>query len=248
MLRLLAEALPGAVRAMTRKQLLRLIERDEQLRALRDWAKDKLADDPGHDLAHALRVAMWTMRLAPGASQRECTAAALLHDIVNLPKDSPERARASELSATEARRVLPGFGFEPQAVRRIADAVRDHSYSRGAVPKTELGRGLHDADRLEALGVLGVFRTISTGTRMGADYFDADDPWAESRALNDLRFCVDHFFTKLLRLPDTLQTAAGRQEARRRAARMQRLLEELGDEVGVPYAGGAANADAASGA
>ena len=81
------------------------------------------------------------------------------------------------------------------------------------------------ADRLEALGALGLCRTLSTGARMGARYFHPQDPWAQDRELDDRAFTVDHFFTKLLRLAPTLQTEAGRAEAHRRAAFMERFVD-----------------------
>src|SRR5690606_38630238 len=105
---------------------------------------------------------------------------------------------------------------------------------RGATPRSDLGRALQDADRLESLGVLALFRTISTGVRMGARYFDGADPWAEERPLDDLRFTVDHFFTKILRLHETMQTAVGRAEAKRRTAVLERILDELAVELGRP--------------
>ncbi len=198
-------------------------------------ARERLDDDPGHDVAHCLRVARWAVRLGAGAvDRREAIAAALLHDVVNVPKDSPDRARASELSAAVARELLPRFGFAADAVDRIADAVRDHSYSRGATPETPLGRALQDADRLEALGALGIFRTATCGAKMGARYFHPDDPWARGRPLDDVRFTVDHFFQKLLGLAETMNTAAGRAEAERRTAFLRAFLEQLGHEIGEP--------------
>lgn len=209
--------------------------RREGLEELLEQVRARLDDDPGHDLSHCLRVALWTARLGgEGVDRREALAAALLHDVVNLPKDSPDRARASELSAEVARDLLPRHGFDAAAVERVAEAIRDHSYSRGATPTGALGRALQDADRLEALGALGILRTASTGARMGARYFDPDDPWARDRALDDLRFTVDHFFEKLLGLADTMTTEAGRAEARRRAAFMRAFLEQLGSEIGEP--------------
>jgi uncharacterized protein len=217
--------------------LRRLIDADPGLRALRDHAARELDDDPGHDLAHCLRVALWTIRLGDGIDPRRAVAAALLHDVVNVPKDSPERSRASELSAAVARELLPRHGFDADAVEDVALAIRDHSYSRGAVPERPLGRALQDADRLEALGALGVFRTIACGTRMNASFVHPDDPWARDRPLDDRRFSVDHFFTKLLRLAATMQTAAGRREAERRIAFLTGFLTELGQELRVPYPG-----------
>jgi uncharacterized protein len=211
------------------------IEGDAALRALLAEVAPRLDDDPGHDLHHCLRVALWTVRLGgEEVDWRHAVAAALLHDIVNLPKNSPDRARASEMSAEQARRLLPPLGFDAVTVEDIASAVRDHSFSRGAVPQSPLGRALQDADRLEALGALGLCRTISTGTRMGARYFHPEDPWAEARPLDDKAHSVDHFFTKLLRLQDTMHTEAGRREAHRRVAFLHSFLEHLAHELGRP--------------
>jgi uncharacterized protein len=195
----------------------------------------RLDDDPGHDLTHLLRVARWTVRIGGTAvERREAIAAALLHDVVNVPKDSPDRARASELSANLARELLPLHGFTAEATERVAAAVRDHSYSRGAVPESALGRALQDADRLEAVGAIGIFRTVTCGARMGARYTHPDDPWARDRPLDDARFTVDHFFEKLLGLGETMRTPAGRDEAARRIAFMRGFLEQLGHELGEP--------------
>lgn len=214
-------------------QLRALVDADRGLQGLSRQVRQRLDADPAHDFAHAERVALWALELAPGVEPRQVVAAAFLHDMVNLPKDSPRRSEASELSAKEAERLLPGAGFDPSQVKLIADAIRTHSFSRGEVPKSDLGRALQDADRLEALGVLGVFRVISTGSRMAARYFDPDDPFAEQRALDDRSFSVDHFFTKLLELPATMQTDAGRREALRRVAFLREFLAELAREIGV---------------
>lgn len=222
----------------TRDDVLAAIEADERLVAIREEAARRMgADpDPGHDLEHALRVALWTVRLGAsegGVDRAEAIAAALLHDVVNLPKDHPERSSASARSAEVARGLLTRHGFDSAAVERIVEAIRDHSFSRGATPTTVLGRALQDADRLEALGALGLCRTLSTGAKMGAVYAHPEDPFAERRALDDRRYTVDHFYAKLLRLPETLRTEAGRAEARARAAFLERFLVQLGAELGV---------------
>ncbi len=218
-----------------RDEALAVIAEDAALGALLERARALLDDDPGHDLEHCLRVAGWALRCGgERVAKREAIAAALLHDVVNVPKNDPRRVQASALSAIEARTILPAHGFDEDAIERIAEAIEDHSYSRGAAPRSDLGRALQDADRLEALGALGLFRTISTGTRMGARYFDPSDPFADARPLDDRRFSVDHFFTKLLRLPETLTTEAGRAEARSRVAFLEEVLAQLARELGRP--------------
>ena len=218
-----------------RAQASAAIDASPELRGLRDAVAARLDDDPGHDMEHCLRVAGWTVRCGAESdvATAEAIAAALLHDVVNVPKDDPRRAQASALSAQAAAELLPAFGFDEEAAGRICDAIEDHSYSRGATPRSDLGRALQDADRLEALGALGVMRTISTGARMGSRYFHPTDPFAATRELDDRSFSVDHFYTKLLRLPETLRTDVGRAEARRRAAYLEGFLAQLADELGI---------------
>jgi uncharacterized protein len=223
----------------TIETLKKSIQADTQLCALRDWVESKMREqgpiDPGHDLAHFLRVAFWTLKIGDGEIEtREAIAAALLHDIINLPKNSPLRKEASRLCAEEAERVLPQYGFSQAAIARISEAVRCHSFSRGEIPKTPLAMALQDADRLEALGSIGIMRCISVGTRMGGEFFHSGDPWAKNRALNDNQYSIDHFYVKLLKLPESMTTAAGRAEAQRRADTMRIFLERLGEELGEP--------------
>lgn len=220
---------------VTRAALLERIAADPALETILTRVRPRLEGDPGHDIEHALRVARTGLQLAgPEADGREMIAAALLHDVVNLPKDHPDRARASEQSEVVAVAWLRELGFDDDAAVRVGAAVRTHSWSRGEAPTSPLGAALQDADRLEALGVIGVFRTISTGAQMGAEYFDAADPWAAARDLDDKRYSVDHFFTKLFALAGTMRTEAGRAEAERRTHVMRALLVELGTELGVP--------------
>jgi uncharacterized protein len=219
----------------TRAELLAWAQRDEILSSILNEARKAEHGDAAHDLSHLVRVALFTIRFAEDAvDPRECVAAALLHDHVNLPKNHPERAKASELSAEAAGPILARAGFGEDAILRIKDAIRDHSFSRGAVPSGILGRALQDADRLEALGAIGLMRVFSTGARMGTSYFHADDPWAKDRALDDSRYSIDHFFTKLLKLPATFLTPGGRAEAEKRGRRLEAFLDDAADEIGEP--------------
>lgn len=208
--------------------------RSSSMRALERVAEARLLEhgfDPGHDLHHCYRVAKLTHQLDPSLDPHEVVAAALLHDVVNLPKTHPERSSASRMSADFARSVLGEFGFDHAAIERIAGAIESHSYSAQKTPSSALGCALQDADRLETLGHIGILRVFSTGSRMGAAYFDRDDPWAKSRPLDDKRFSFDHFQTKLFRLPETMCTDAGQKEAVTRVERMKRFLEELSEEL-----------------
>jgi uncharacterized protein len=141
---------------------------------------------------------------------------------------------ASLASSKTAAEMLPRFDFAPGEVSIIADAIRDHSYSHGAVPSTPLGRALQDADRLDALGAIGIVRNIGTSVQCGVRILDPSDPWAERRPLDDTAFALDHYFTKLLALPGLMCTELGRREAERRLKSMLMFLDELARELLVP--------------
>src|SRR5690606_29402050 len=82
-----------------RDQALKVIAASAELSALLDEARTLLDDDPGHDLEHCLRVGGWALRCGEArVDPREAIAAALLHDVVNVPKNDPRRAEASALS------------------------------------------------------------------------------------------------------------------------------------------------------
>lgn len=219
---------------MRQTRILEMIAADPALDTL--WREMQPCDeDSAHDRGHLLRVARWTLILVQGeVSARICIAAALLHDAVNVPKDSPLRAQASQLSAQHTRQRLEALGFPEAEILQAEDAVLNHSFSRGQQPSTRLGRALQDADRLEALGAVGLWRTAAVGYQMNAAFADLRDPWAMERPLQDRTFSVDHFFTKLLRLPDSLHHEAARQEAQRRVALMVDFLHQLGHELGEP--------------
>lgn len=190
--------------------------------------------DASHDINHARRVRRSALDIAAGeggGDERVIIAAAYLHDWINLPKNHPDRARASTLAAEAARPILASLGFDDASVEATCHAIAAHSFSAGIAPETLEAKALQDADRLEALGAIGLARTFAIAGQLGTRLFDGEDPFATARPLDDRRYCVDHFAVKLLRLPETMQTAAGRKLADRRAAVLRRFLAELAEEL-----------------
>ncbi|MDG3007654.1 HD domain-containing protein [Paludisphaera mucosa] len=212
------------------------MERQALIQAL-EAAFARLADarDAGHDVHHARRVRDNAMRIADreGGDRVVLLAAAYLHDLVSPPKDSPDRARASALSAEAAGPVLRELGLDEERVAGAQHAIHAHSFSAGVETKTIEARILQDADRLEALGAIGVARTFYTAGLMNSAMFDADDPFAASRPLDDRRYALDHFAAKLLKLPATMKTEAGRALAEERLGVMRAFLDAIAAELGV---------------
>lgn len=191
--------------------------------------------DASHDIGHARRVMRSALDIAAaegGGDASVIIAAAYLHDWINLPKTHPDRARASQLSAEAAKPILATLGFDALRIDSVCHAIAAHSFSANIPPRTLEARALQDADRLEALGAIGIARTFSIAGKIGACLFNGEDPFARDRPLDDRRYALDHFALKLLGLPETMQTATGRTLAHERVGAMRDFLTSLARELG----------------
>ncbi|MGF6771480.1 uncharacterized protein P3T18_003967 [Paraburkholderia sp. GAS199] len=189
--------------------------------------------DGSHDTSHLQRV--WknasAIQAEEGGDAHVLFAATLLHDCVTVEKNSPLRAQASRLSAEKAARVLTTSGWSDARIAAVSHAIEAHSFSAGVAPRSVEARTLQDADRLDALGMLGVARCFYVAGRLGRPLYDPADPHATHRPLDDTRYTLDHFHTKLLKLSSGFQTSAGARMAALRHARLQRFLDEFADEI-----------------
>lgn len=189
--------------------------------------------DVAHDLEHIRRVVANAKQIArvEGARLDVVVPAAWLHDCVVVPKDSPDRSRASALAAAEAARLLGAWGVGGDLLAGIAHAIEAHSFSAGIAPRTIEAGVLQDADRLDAIGAVGIARCVMLGAELGRPFYVPSDPFCRDREPDDLASSIDHFYTKLLGLASTFVTAAGRAEAERRTATLHRYLDDLRHEL-----------------
>lgn len=192
--------------------------------------------DGSHDISHLLRV--WqnvcAIRDHEGGDAEILVVATLLHDCVAVEKNSPFRSSASRLAAARACELLSEMGWDEERVASVMHAIEAHSYSAGIEPVSLEARILQDADRLDALGMVGVARLFYVSGRMGSALYDPQDPHAARRPYDDKRFAVDHFHTKLLHLAKGFQTPTGARIAEARHERCKRFLQELTEEIGIP--------------
>ena len=200
---------------------------------MRLWPQDN--GDGAHDLGHVRRVLALARRIAAaegGADDLVLTPAAILHDAVNLPKSHPDRARASALSAGVAAEVLAALpGYPAARIPAVAHAIAAHSHSARIAPETAEARILQDADRLEALGAIGIARMFHVAGQLGRGLFDPEDPLARHRPLDDQRHALDHLEVKLFPVAAAMQTAEGRRLAAERADWMRAFRQRLLDET-----------------
>jgi uncharacterized protein len=204
-----------------------------------EYLADVMASDPAHDITHVKRVVQNTLVLTEAESGNTAVSvpAAWLHDCVSVAKDSPLRKQASQLAAVEAVRFLESIRYPAGLLPQIYHAIEAHSFSANIPAETLEARIVQDADRLEALGAIGIARCFLTGGSMGTPLYEPSDPFARNRGLDDRSYTLDHFYCKLLGLADTMKTAAGKAEAVRRTDYMQAFLQNLAAEIGHPARG-----------
>ena len=179
------------------------------------------SEDSAHDISHFRRVWMTARKIMihHQADPLVVLTACYFHDIVSLPKNHPERSQSSRLAARKTRDILHRDfpDFPPDRFAAVEHAIEAHSFSAKIAPETLEAKIVQDADRLEALGAIGLARVFAVSGALGVALFDAEDPFARQRGLDDKQYALDHFQTKLLTLPSTMQTEQGRHLAQHNA-------------------------------
>jgi len=199
-----------------------------------DFMAAQLGKDAAHDLSHIRRVVHNAMQFAAveGAETAVVFPAAWLHDCVAVPKDSPLRSQASRLAAETAVTFLHRHDYPAQHLDGIAHAIAAHSFSAQIPPQTIEAKVVQDADRLDAIGAIGIARAFIVGGKLGRPIYNEYDPFCHERTPDDFTATIDHFYTKLFKLEATMQTAVGKREAQIRTDRMRQYLAWLGAELG----------------
>ena len=190
-------------------------------------------NDPAHDFEHVMRVYNNAQKIAKqeNANQKLVLSAVLLHDIVSYPKSNKRSKLSSLESANKSKLILKEFDFTSEEITIVSDAIEDHSFSQNKIPQTLEGKILQDADRLDALGAIGIARVFATSGSLNRPFYNIDDPFCNKRNPNDNLWAVDHFFNKLLKLESMMNTKSGKIEAKKRTKVLKVFLKQLKDEV-----------------
>lgn len=195
-------------------------------------AQFQSADD-AHKLDHLLRVVKQAKQLAleENADLDVVIAAAYLHDLVSLRKNHPERHLASSYAAKAACEALAQSEFPKHKLDAVFHAIAAHSYSAKIEATSLEAKIVQDADRMDALGAIGIARCIQVGSALGRDLYSSVDPFCDSRSPDDLSFTLDHFYVKLLAIPETMHTESGKRIASTRRDFMLSYLTQLANEI-----------------
>ena len=199
------------------------------------WASSVSAQgqDTAHDFDHVRRVVANAKELAALEHGRleVILPAAWLHDLVTIPKGHPNRSDASRQSAQEAVALLEKQHYPAELLPEIAHCIEAHSFSAGIEPRTREACIVQDADRLDALGAIGIARCFATAGELRGQLYHASDPFARNRELNDALYALDHFETKLFRVGQTLRTPSAKKVGESRVAFMRAYLTQLRSEL-----------------
>jgi uncharacterized protein len=187
--------------------------------------------DAIHDFDHVLRVLALAERLAQaeGADLEIVRAATLLHDVARKHGDRLAADHA-QAGADIARRLLDGQ--PPEKVEAVAHAIAAHRFRAGPTPQTLEAAVLHDADKLDAIGAIGVARAFAFGGHEGQRLWgEVPADYAEDEANRHEHTPVHEFHFKLVKIKDRLLTKSARQLANDRHAFMVAFFERLEREV-----------------
>ena len=190
-------------------------------------------NDPAHDFEHVMRVYKNAQKISKKekANQKLVLSAALLHDIVSYPKSSKRSKLSSIDSAKKSKIILKKYDFSDDEIKIISDAIAEHSFSQNKVPQTLEGKILQDADRLDALGAIGIARVFATSGSLNRPFYNIDDPFCNKRNPDDDLWAVDHFFNKLVKLESMMNTRFGKIEAKKRTKVLKEFLKQIKNEI-----------------
>jgi len=203
------------------------------LDSLKNEVKKRMENDSAHDYEHTMRVYKNAQQICKKEKANEplVLCAALLHDIVSYSKSDKRSKLSSIESAKKSKKILEKFDFSKKDITIISDAIRDHSFSQSKIPKTLEGQILQDADRLDALGAIGIARVFATGGSLKRPFYNIDDPFCKQRIPDDKTWTIDHFYQKLLKLESLMNTKSGKAEAKRRTRILKEFLNQLKQEL-----------------
>jgi uncharacterized protein len=200
---------------------------------LLSFVQAEMFQDQAHDINHVLRVVKSAKSLcqSENAKLEVVLPAAYLHDCFSFPKNHPDRAHSSKFAADKAVAFLISIGYSLEYFDEIHHAIAAHSFSANIIPQTIEAKVVQDADRLDSLGAIGIARCLQVSTHLGVKLYSHDDTFCQQRLPDDRSYTIDHFYAKLFKLADIMNTETAKKEAQNRTKFMREYLHQLETEV-----------------
>ena len=205
----------------------------ELIEKARSYVKEKFENEfSGHDYFHTLRVFNMATHIArcEGADLEIVQLAALLHDVDDR-KISPDTYETQ----ANAREFLLSSGVDLEGVERICQIIREISFGgNDAVPDTLEGKCVQDADRLDAIGAIGIARAFAYGGNHNRHMYHPDVKPNLNMTKEEYRksesTTINHFYEKLFKLTALMNTHTAIRIAKERDAYMKAFVSEFMDE------------------
>lgn len=199
-----------------------------------EMVKEKLmGEGSGHDWFHIERVWKTALQLAEkeNGDKKIVQLAALVHDLAD-----DKVVESEEEGLKEIRDFLSSQGLESEDVQHVLDIVQSLSFSKGKQMTTLEGKIVQDADRLDAMGAIGIARAFTYAGSKGRPIFDPSYKVRENMTKEEYRkgdsSTVHHFYEKLLKLKDLMNTESAKEAAEQRHQFMEHYLKQLFNELG----------------
>jgi uncharacterized protein len=192
---------------------------DDTIRTIRNHVKE-VFDQPGsHGLDHVLRVVYLCEVIGKeeGADMAVLLPSAFFHDIAR-PVEEEQGIPHEEAGAQMAEAFLRSIRYDEERIPGITHAIRTHRYSTGKEPETLEARVLSDADKLDAMGAVGIARAF---LRAGEHH-------------GEIRDAIDHMHNKLLTLHGLMYTRTAKRLAEDRHRFLGMFVETLANEITLP--------------
>jgi uncharacterized protein len=199
-------------------------------------ARERMSiEDRSHDINHALRVLKNAEYIASieGGNLDVIVPAALFHDLIVYPKNSPKSKDSALDSAVLAGEILKRYGINFEIIQEVQRAIEEHSFSNGLKPGTLESQILWDADKLEFTGAIIIARTFCSTGQMGRPFYHEDDPFCLERKPDVNAYALDLFPGELLVAGQKMFTATARRMAEDRTKFLYAFLEQLKRELGL---------------
>ena len=192
-----------------------------------------LKNDPAHDFEHIMRVYKNAEKICKTekANKKLVLISVLLHDIVKVPHSSKNLKSSADASAEKSEIILKQLDMPEEKINVISEAIRNHSFTKKRISNSIEGRILQDADRLDAIGSIGIARAFCVSGVKNRPFYNPDNPFAKKRRFDDKRWALDHFFKKLLMLEKQMNTKSAKIEAKRRTKILRKFLDDLKLEI-----------------
>jgi uncharacterized protein len=209
------------------------MHKNEIIRKTESFIKALLeGEGSGHDWWHIHRVRNNAMNIAQAYESNEFVVqmAALLHDIA----DHKLHGGDEEIGPRKAKEWMLEQQVDSEEMLHILKIMREVSFSKGKIPSTLEGKVVQDADRLDAIGAIGIARTFAYGGFKKREIYNPNIPPVNYDSLEDYKKntnpTLNHFYEKLLLLKDMMNTEEAKKIALKRHEFMEHYLEQFYNE------------------